>query len=187
MKFKQGCLIEVLIGEDRPYNSWYPAEMMSVDDDNYIVKYELIMDQKGEHLVERVHKERVRPQPKHGKKTTWMVGDIAEDDYNVQTCSNHYSRHSQRLKGPQRVVKEERHSGNQNGQECIERALNHQVITRKRNKVEYLGQSCADMLLGGSCKKRKTSLNGGTASTTLKGRLPLLNQVDDTSFPKWES
>ncbi|KAK6937586.1 Agenet-like domain [Dillenia turbinata] len=195
MKFKKGCLIEVLTRENHPYESWYPAEMMSVDDGNYIVKYDLIMDQKGEHLLERVPIEHVRPRPKHGKKKTWMVGDIAEvfdnhcwrigkvakvlkndsfvirlfgsiqlkefhksslriqqtwhnnkwlivgkDGYNVQICSNHNSRCSQRLKGLRRVVKGERHSGVQNGRECIKRALSHQDEAARRGKQVLMGE-----------------------------------------------
>ncbi|XP_021635377.2 uncharacterized protein LOC110631741 isoform X1 [Hevea brasiliensis] len=78
MKFEEGNSVEVLKREHKPCGSWFPGSIISVFGDYYIVRYDSPTDSEGEPVMEKVHKEDVRPQPplKRGKR--WMVGDVAD-------------------------------------------------------------------------------------------------------------
>ncbi|KAF8388143.1 hypothetical protein HHK36_026809 [Tetracentron sinense] len=78
MKIKEGNSVEVLRRRKDPCGSWFPGKIISVNGDNYIVRYEFIRDHEGVPVVEKVHVEDVRPHPPHVKGEIWMLGDIAE-------------------------------------------------------------------------------------------------------------
>ncbi|XP_048337293.2 uncharacterized protein LOC125424307 [Ziziphus jujuba] len=78
MKFEEGSAVEVLRREKDPYGSWFCGNIIAEDGDYYIVRYELLMDDGGEPVIERVHEEEIRPQPPHHQEQKWTIGDIAE-------------------------------------------------------------------------------------------------------------
>ncbi|KAL5561816.1 hypothetical protein UlMin_031563 [Ulmus minor] len=84
MKFKKGSLVEVLRTEKNLYGSWFSATILAIDGDGYIVSYKLLKDPLGEVVVERVNKEKIRPQPPNQKGKRWKVGDVAEVQNNTQ-------------------------------------------------------------------------------------------------------
>ncbi|KAG8477736.1 hypothetical protein CXB51_027593 [Gossypium anomalum] len=63
MKFKKGNLVEVLRREHDPYGSWFTGNIISVDGDNYIVRYKLLMDHEAKRVAEKVRGIEVRPLP----------------------------------------------------------------------------------------------------------------------------
>nr|DAD19693.1 TPA_asm: hypothetical protein HUJ06_021156 [Nelumbo nucifera] len=78
MKFKEGNKVEVLRRKKDPFGSWYPGKIISVDGDQYTVRYELLNNE-GKPIVEKVNVEDVRPEPppkKGGEK--WVLGHIVE-------------------------------------------------------------------------------------------------------------
>lgn len=79
-KFRNGNSVEALRREHDPCGSWFPASVVSVDGNEYVVRYKFLMDNKGEPVLEKVHGEGIRPPPppppQMGKR--WKVGDIAE-------------------------------------------------------------------------------------------------------------
>ncbi|KAF2325272.1 hypothetical protein GH714_025984 [Hevea brasiliensis] len=78
MEFEEGNSVEVLKREHEPYGSWFPGSIISVFVDYYIVRYDSITDSEGEPVMEKVHKEDVRPQPPHERGKRWKVGDVAD-------------------------------------------------------------------------------------------------------------
>ncbi|KAA8550814.1 hypothetical protein F0562_002498 [Nyssa sinensis] len=79
MVFKEWDLVEVLRRENDLCGSWFSGKIIAIDGDgSYIVRYELLVDHKGEPLLEKVLGEYVRPQPPNGMGKRWMVGNIAE-------------------------------------------------------------------------------------------------------------
>ncbi|CAK7346506.1 unnamed protein product [Dovyalis caffra] len=78
MKFKEGNLVEVLRREHEPCGSWFPGSVVSARGNYCKIRYESFSDNKGEPVMEKVHKEDVRPQPPHKQRKRWMVGDVAE-------------------------------------------------------------------------------------------------------------
>ncbi|KAB1203362.1 hypothetical protein CJ030_MR8G023192 [Morella rubra] len=78
MRFKKGSSVEVLKRENDPCGSWFPGRVISADGNHCTVRYERLLNHKGEPEVQRVNKDDVRPQPPHEKGERWMVGDIAE-------------------------------------------------------------------------------------------------------------
>ncbi|EEF41383.1 uncharacterized protein LOC8274714 isoform X2 [Ricinus communis] len=78
MGFEEGNSVEVFKRVHEPCGSWFPGYLISVDGDCYIVRYYLLADPEGEPVIEKVHKEDVRPQPPSKRKKRWMVGDVAE-------------------------------------------------------------------------------------------------------------
>ncbi|PIA45107.1 hypothetical protein AQUCO_01700564v1 [Aquilegia coerulea] len=79
MKLRKGNKVEVWRSTKGKIDSWFPGKIISVDRDEYIVKYELLLNVEGEAVVEKVHQEDVRPQPPPRKEDgEWMLGDLAE-------------------------------------------------------------------------------------------------------------
>ncbi|KAJ9188070.1 hypothetical protein P3X46_003465 [Hevea brasiliensis] len=78
MEFEEGNSVEVLKREHEPYGSWFPGSIISVFVDYYIVRYDSITDSEAEPVMEKVHKEDVRPQPPHERGKRWKVGDVAD-------------------------------------------------------------------------------------------------------------
>lgn len=82
MKFRKGNLVEVLRREHDPCGSWFPGNIVSVEGNDYVVRYKFLLDEEGEPLLEKVHWVYVRPLPLplplHEVAKRWRVGDIAE-------------------------------------------------------------------------------------------------------------
>ncbi|XP_017624744.1 uncharacterized protein LOC108468364 [Gossypium arboreum] len=78
MNFRKGNLVEVLRGEDDPCGSWFPANIVSADVENCVVRYKLLMDHEGKQVVEKLQRKDVRPLPPSVNWKSWAVGDVAE-------------------------------------------------------------------------------------------------------------
>jgi hypothetical protein len=78
MKFKKGKLVEVLRREHESCGSWFPAIVVSARGNYCKIRYESLSDNNGGPVMEKVHKEDVRPRPPHKKRKRWIVGDAAE-------------------------------------------------------------------------------------------------------------
>lgn len=70
--------MEVLRREHESCGSWFPASVVSARGNYCKIRYESHSDNNGEPVMEKVHKEDVRPQPPHKKRKRWIVGDVAE-------------------------------------------------------------------------------------------------------------
>lgn len=78
MRFRKGSSVEVLRREHDPCGSWFTGNILSADGDNYIVRYKLVIDQKGKLVVEKVQGKDVRPLPPSVNDKIWAVGDVVE-------------------------------------------------------------------------------------------------------------
>ncbi|KAK0583547.1 hypothetical protein LWI29_038080 [Acer saccharum] len=78
MKLRKGGSVEALRREHDPWGTWFPGTIISINGNDYIIRYEFVMDQEGEPILEKVYEEDVRPQPLHQPGKKWRVGDIAE-------------------------------------------------------------------------------------------------------------
>ncbi|KAK4849265.1 hypothetical protein QYF36_023009 [Acer negundo] len=78
MKLRKGGSVEALRREHDPWGTWFPGTIISINGNDYIIRYEFITDQEGEPILEKVYGEDVRPQPLHQLGKKWRVGDIAE-------------------------------------------------------------------------------------------------------------
>ncbi|XP_072958582.1 uncharacterized protein [Typha angustifolia] len=80
MKLKEGRRVEVFRRDEDPYGSWFPATVvLSAHRCKFTVRYELLLTAEGDPLVEKVHKEDVRPHPPcEQRKKRWICDDIAE-------------------------------------------------------------------------------------------------------------
>ncbi|PIA31603.1 hypothetical protein AQUCO_04900123v1 [Aquilegia coerulea] len=78
MRLKRGSKLEVLKSNDK-CDSWFPGTFISEDKYKCTVRYDLYLNCEGDHVVEEVYKEDVRPNPPPVKKgEKWVVGDTAE-------------------------------------------------------------------------------------------------------------
>ncbi|XP_022771181.1 uncharacterized protein LOC111314270 [Durio zibethinus] len=78
MKFRKGNSVEVLRREHDSCGSWFTANILSADGDNYTVRYKLVTDHEGKQVVEKVQGKDVRPLPPSVNGKSWAIGDIAE-------------------------------------------------------------------------------------------------------------
>lgn len=81
MKFKEGSSVEVLRKDKDPYGSWYSGTTIGLDGDHHVIRYKFLVDHRGDFVVERVPKKKIRPQPpldQKRKKQRWFAGDVAE-------------------------------------------------------------------------------------------------------------
>ncbi|KAF9618629.1 hypothetical protein IFM89_002324 [Coptis chinensis] len=79
MKFRKGNKVEVLRRTHEQNEAWFPGRIISADGDQYIVKYEMLLNVEGVPVVEKVPLDDVRPQsPPTKEEENWMSGDIAE-------------------------------------------------------------------------------------------------------------
>ncbi|XP_042517170.1 uncharacterized protein LOC122091354 isoform X1 [Macadamia integrifolia] len=78
MKFREGNTVEVLRTKLDPCGSWFPGKIVEVKGDQCTVRYELLLNCEGEPVVEKVHRDDVRPQPPFLRKERWVNGDVAE-------------------------------------------------------------------------------------------------------------
>ncbi|XP_042489061.1 DUF724 domain-containing protein 3-like isoform X2 [Macadamia integrifolia] len=78
MKFREGNTVELLRTKLDPCGSWFTGKIVEVNGDWYTVRYDLLLNHEGEPLVEKVHKDDVRPLPPFTRKERWVNGDIAE-------------------------------------------------------------------------------------------------------------
>ncbi|KAH7577604.1 hypothetical protein ACOSP7_001439 [Xanthoceras sorbifolium] len=78
MKFRKGDSVEALRREHDSWGTLFPGTIISINGNDYVIRYEFLMDQEGEPVLEKVHGKDVRPQPLHQPGKKWRVGDIAE-------------------------------------------------------------------------------------------------------------
>ncbi|KAE8665427.1 hypothetical protein F3Y22_tig00112614pilonHSYRG00029 [Hibiscus syriacus] len=80
MNFRRGNLVEVLRREDDddPCGSWFTGNVISADGENYVVRYNLLMDHRGKQVMEKLQRKDVRPLPPCVNGKSWVVGDVAE-------------------------------------------------------------------------------------------------------------
>lgn len=78
MKLRKGGSVEALRREHDPWETWFPGTIISINGNDYIIRYEFVMNQEREPILEKVYGEDVRPQPLHQPGKKWRVGDIAE-------------------------------------------------------------------------------------------------------------
>ncbi|GMI69341.1 hypothetical protein like AT4G32440 [Hibiscus trionum] len=80
MNFRKGNLVEVLRREDDddPCGSWFTGNIVSAEGENYVVRYNLLVDHKGKQVMEKLQRKDVRPLPPSVSGKSWAVGDVAE-------------------------------------------------------------------------------------------------------------
>ncbi|KAE8730665.1 guanine nucleotide-binding protein subunit gamma 1-like [Hibiscus syriacus] len=80
MNFRRGDSVEVLRREDDddPCGSWFTGNIVSADGENYVVRYNLLMDHRGKQAMEKLQGKDVRPLPPSVNGKSWVVGDVAE-------------------------------------------------------------------------------------------------------------
>lgn len=78
MKFRKGDSVEVLRREHDPRGSWFPGTIVSVDGNNYVVRYKFLLDDEGELILEKVPNVDIRPLPQCKTANRWRIGDMAE-------------------------------------------------------------------------------------------------------------
>lgn len=77
MKFRIGSAVEAIRREHDPFGSWFPGTIISNDGDSYKIGYKFLKNCKRGPVIEKVHRDDVRPQPLT-KARKWMIGDIIE-------------------------------------------------------------------------------------------------------------
>ncbi|KAK9945212.1 hypothetical protein M0R45_010737 [Rubus argutus] len=192
MKLKEGNSVEVLRKENDMCMSWFSAKIMSVDGDDFIVKYKTLMDRKGEMAVERVYRGDIRPRPPHEKKGEgWIVGDTVEvfdmkcwKVGKVAKVSKN-NRYVIRILGSIQLKEFDesklriRQIWHQNKWSVIEKV-------QKKNQTQ-LEASCEEAFSEEkslSCKRRKLNINVGACDRPIMGNRCLFRQVDRTSVNK---
>ncbi|XP_024954504.2 uncharacterized protein LOC102613084 isoform X3 [Citrus sinensis] len=78
MKFRKGDSVEVLRRVHDPCGSWFPGTIVSVDGNDYVIRYKFLLDDEGELILEKVPGVDIRPLPLCEAANRWRVGDIAE-------------------------------------------------------------------------------------------------------------
>lgn len=78
MKFRKGNSVEVLRREHDPCGSWFPGTIVSVDGNNYVVRYKFLLDGEGKLILEKVPYVDIRPLPRCKTANRWRIGDMAE-------------------------------------------------------------------------------------------------------------
>ncbi|KAK9282481.1 hypothetical protein L1049_005399 [Liquidambar formosana] len=172
------------IAEVFDIHSWRVGKVAEVLKNNHFV-----IRLFGSIQVKEFHESNVRTrQIWHGNKWS-IIGKVGRNKQIANNLAQNNSELTPNLAcgALQQVIRDETCVKEKNGLEHHEKdgrdhfKMVSPVRTIKRNHAYCSEPSPEDLLIGGSCKKRKSSLNAGGCDKPLISTLPFFEQVDDIS------